>query len=59
MHLAISQAGNRNYQFMLTATPLIDSVRQLKIDLGTHIVETPVVRAAAIEERLGGGSMNW
>jgi len=44
---------------MLTATPIIDSVRQLKADLGAHIVETPVVRAAAIEERLGGNGSVW
>ena len=38
---------------------MIDSVRQLKADLGTQIVETPVVRAAAIEERLGGRGNVW
>lgn len=44
---------------MTTATPTIDSVRQLKKDLAGIIIETPVVRCAAIEEKLGGATEVW
>lgn len=44
---------------MTTGIPTIDSVRQLKNDLAGCIVETPVVRCAAIEERLGGDTVVW
>jgi threonine dehydratase len=36
--------------------PRIDAVRDLKKRLQAHLVETPVVRCAAIEDILGGGT---
>jgi threonine dehydratase len=44
---------------MTTTAPAIESLRQLKKQLAGHIVETPVVRCAAVEERLGAGSEVW
>ena len=41
---------------MTTAAPTIESVRELKRRLEGRIVETPVVRCAAIEKRIGGGT---
>jgi threonine dehydratase len=42
-----------------TAVPTIDAVRALKQALGDHIVETPVVRCAAVEDRLDNGTEVW
>ena len=44
---------------MTTAPPAIEAVRDLKKSLGQQIVETPVTRCSAIEERLGGGTTVW
>jgi len=41
------------------AVPTIDAVRALKRALGDHIVETPVVRCAAVEDRLDNGTEVW
>lgn len=44
---------------MTTAAPTIEKVRELKRSLGTQIVETPVIRCTALEEKLGGGTTVW
>jgi threonine dehydratase len=44
---------------MTTAPPAIEAVRELKKSLGGQIVETPVTRCSAIEERLGGDTTVW
>jgi len=44
---------------MATTAPAIESLRLLKKALAGHIVETPVVRCASIEEQLGSGTEVW
>jgi len=44
---------------MSIAPPAISAVRRLRSDLADYIVETPVVRCTAIEDRLGAATEVW
>ena len=44
---------------MTSTAPTIEAVRRLKQALGDKIVETPVVRCASVEDRIGSGTEVW